>query len=98
MCAPSTSPALTYVVTGAWASPVIQLVPIKPGGVRPRPPARSSVPPMPMAATWPLASSFLPGEQVTLPLSEIGRLRVLGFLVDPNAIAPTEVQDGQPSP
>jgi hypothetical protein len=33
------------------------------------------------------AARFLPSEQVTLPLSEIRRLRVLGLLVDPNAIA-----------
>jgi hypothetical protein len=39
-----------------------------------------------MAATWPLAQQrFLPGDQVTLPLNEIRRLRVSGFLVDPNA-------------
>jgi hypothetical protein len=44
------------------------------------------------------AAALLPGEQVTSPLSEIRRLRVLGFLVDPNAIAPAEVQDGPPSP
>jgi hypothetical protein len=33
------------------------------------------------------AARFLPSEQVTLPLSEIRRLRVLGLWVDPNAIA-----------
>jgi hypothetical protein len=50
--------------------------------------ARSSAPPMPIAGTQSRPQQrFLPGEQVTLPLSEIGRLRVLGFLVDPNAIA-----------
>ena len=53
---------------------------------------------MPRAATWPLAQQrFLPGDQVTLPLDEIRRLRVSGFLIDPNAIAPTEVQMGSPS-
>ena len=66
---------------------------IKPGGVRLKPPVRSSALPMPTVETWPLAQQrFLPGEQVTSPLSEIRRLRVWGFLVDPNGIAPTEVQ------
>jgi hypothetical protein len=36
--------------------------------------------PMPMAAAWPLARQrFLAGEEVTSPLSEIRRLRVLGL-------------------
>ena len=53
------------------------------------------MPLMPMAGTWPLAQQrFLPGEQVTLPLSEIRRLRVLGFLVDPEAAPPATSQDG----
>jgi hypothetical protein len=82
------------------ASPAIQLVPIKPGGVRLKPPAQSSALPMRMAATWPLAQQrFMPGDQVTLPLSENPPAARVGlFWSIRMRIAPTEVQDGQPSP
>jgi hypothetical protein len=54
---------------------------------------------MPIAGTQSRPQQrFLPGEQVTLPLSEIRRLRALSFLVYPNAITPAEVQDKPPSP
>jgi hypothetical protein len=35
----------------------------------------------------PVYRTFKPGEEVTLAISEIARLRALGFLVDPNGTA-----------
>jgi hypothetical protein len=92
--APLPSAARDYVAV--LASPAIQLVPIKPGGVRLRPPTGRDRPRAANADGRDVAAgaAALPARRAN---SEIRRLRVLGFLVDPNAIAPTEVQDRQPS-
>jgi hypothetical protein len=36
----------------------------------------------------PLARRYMPGEEISLPESELARLRELGFIVDPNKIVP----------
>ncbi len=45
-------------------------------------------------ATFQPCRRFMPGEEVTLPGSEIERLRALGYLVDPNRVMP--LQEAQP--
>jgi hypothetical protein len=72
MSAPSTSPGSPCGVMAAWASAAIQPVPRKHGGVRPRPPARSSALPMLTAGTWPLAQQRFRRAQRNPPAARVG--------------------------